>query len=68
MFDSDADWARDTVVDQISDNLETVAANRGVQFLDLRDLFQGREICSTSTRLATPMQGRRAPRATGRDS
>ena len=57
VYDSDADWARDTVVGQISDGLAAVAADRGVQFLDLRDLFQGREICSTSTRLATPMQG-----------
>ena len=57
VYDSDANWARDTVVGQISDGLAAVAADRGVQFLDLRDLFQGREICSTSTRLATPTQG-----------
>jgi hypothetical protein len=56
VYDSDADWARDTVVNQISDSLATVAADRGVQFMDLRDLFQGRELCSETTRLATPTQ------------
>ena len=64
VYDSDANWARDTVVGQISDAVASVAADRGVQFLDLRDLFQGREICSTSTRLATPTQG---PSATTSD-
>jgi hypothetical protein len=57
VYDSDADWARDSVVDQIADHLKAVAADRGVQFMDLRDLLQGREMCSTSTRLATPTQG-----------
>jgi lysophospholipase L1-like esterase len=57
VYNTDADWARDSVVNQISDNLKTVAASRGVQFLDLRNLLQGREMCSTSTRLATPTQG-----------
>ena len=32
--------------------------------MDLRDLLQGREMCSTSTRLATPTQG---PSATTSD-
>jgi len=57
VYDSDANWARDSVVDQISDNLKAVAVDRGVQFMDLRDLLQGREMCSKSTRLATPTQG-----------
>ncbi|MEV8098405.1 GDSL-type esterase/lipase family protein [Kitasatospora sp. NPDC085879] len=50
----DADWARDSLVPQISDRLAAVAAAKGVQFLDLRDLLQGREVCSTATRLAVP--------------
>jgi len=54
IYDSDATWARDSVVNQIANGLKTVAAGRGVQFLDLRDLLQSREMCSTSTRLATP--------------
>lgn len=50
----DADWARDSLVPQISARLAAVAAAKGVQFLDLRDLLQGREVCSTATRLAAP--------------
>lgn len=42
------------MVDQIGNGLKSVAAARGVQFLDLRDLLQSREMCSTSTRLADP--------------
>ena len=56
VYNSDATWARDSVVDQIANNLGSVAANKGVQFLDLRNLLQGREMCSVSTRLATPLQ------------
>ena len=55
VYDSDATWARDSVVSQISNGLKAVAASRGVQFLDLRDLLQGRELCSVSTRLADPL-------------
>jgi lysophospholipase L1-like esterase len=52
-YDTDADWARDSVVNQISDGLKFVAISEGVQFLDLRDAFEGREICSKSTRQAS---------------
>jgi lysophospholipase L1-like esterase len=54
VYNSDATWARDSVVSQIATGLKSVAASRGVQFLDLRDLLQGREMCSVSTRLADP--------------
>jgi len=54
VYNSDATWARDSVVSQISNGLKAVAASRGVQFLDLRNLLQGREMCSVSTRLADP--------------
>jgi GDSL-like Lipase/Acylhydrolase family len=49
----DSDWARDSLIPQISNRLAAVAAARGVQFLDLRDALQGREVCSTATRQAT---------------
>jgi len=52
-WDQDATWARDSLVPQISDRLAGVAAAKGVQFLDLRDLLQGREVCAKATRLAT---------------
>ncbi len=45
-WNSDATWARDSLVRQISDNLKAVAAAKGVQFLDLRDQLEDREVCS----------------------
>ncbi|MEY9949635.1 GDSL-type esterase/lipase family protein [Kitasatospora sp. GAS1066B] len=56
-WNADSDWARDSLVPEISDNLAAVAASHGVQFLDLRDFLQGREVCSTATQLATPGAG-----------
>ncbi|WP_051965849.1 GDSL-type esterase/lipase family protein [Kitasatospora mediocidica] len=53
-WDADSDWARDTMVPEISEQLAAVAAGRGVQFLDLRDFLQGREVCSTSDQQAAP--------------
>ncbi|WP_329561708.1 GDSL-type esterase/lipase family protein [Kitasatospora sp. NBC_01266] len=53
-WNADSDWARDTMVPEVSDQLAQVAAAKGVQFMDLRDFLQGREVCSTATQLATP--------------
>ncbi len=53
-WDTDSDWARDSLVPQVADRLAAVAADRGVQFLDLRDVLQGREVCSTATAMAAP--------------
>lgn len=52
-YDVDADWARDSVVSQIANGIKFVAVQRGAQFLDLRDAFQGREICSKTTQQAS---------------
>ncbi|WP_082527198.1 GDSL-type esterase/lipase family protein [Kitasatospora sp. MBT63] len=60
-WNQDADWARDSLVPQISNGIAAVAAAKGVQFLDLRDLLQGREVCSKATKLATSSS---APSAT----
>ncbi|MFJ8624686.1 GDSL-type esterase/lipase family protein [Kitasatospora sp. NPDC093550] len=56
-WDGDADWARDTMVPQISQALAGVAAAKGAQFLDLSDMLQGREVCSTATRQPTATTG-----------
>lgn len=48
-WNEDADWARDSLVPQIADNLEAVAASKGVEFLDVRDLLEDREVCSIHT-------------------
>ena len=52
-WNSDLDWARGSLVNQIADNLRAVAAGRGVQFLDLRDLMDGREVCARASSLVT---------------
>ncbi|MER7754922.1 GDSL-type esterase/lipase family protein [Kitasatospora sp. NPDC097643] len=56
-WDGDADWARDSMVPQISQALAGVAASKGAQFLDLSDMLQGREVCSTATRQPTSTSG-----------
>ena len=52
-WNRDLDWARDSLVAQIASNLRSVASSKGVQFLELRDSMQGREVCSRATSLAT---------------
>jgi lysophospholipase L1-like esterase len=56
-WNQDSDWARDTLVPEISAALRNVADSKGVQFLDLQGALQGHENCSTSTQLATSTQG-----------
>ncbi|WP_371521306.1 GDSL-type esterase/lipase family protein [Kitasatospora sp. NBC_01300] len=56
-WDGDADWARDSMVPQISKSLAGVASSKGAQFLDLSDMLQGREVCSTATRQPTATAG-----------
>ncbi|WP_455352199.1 GDSL-type esterase/lipase family protein [Streptomyces sp. SYSU K217416] len=48
-WNKDSDWARDSLVPQIAGRLKAVAAAKGVQFLDLRDMLQGREVCARTT-------------------
>ncbi|WP_267243976.1 GDSL-type esterase/lipase family protein [Streptomyces sp. PR69] len=55
-WDKDADWARDGLVPQLADRLKAVAAAKGAQFLDLRDMLQGREVCAGASRLVSASQ------------
>ncbi|MFG2142725.1 GDSL-type esterase/lipase family protein [Streptomyces sp. NPDC048696] len=52
-WDRDSDWARDSLVPQIAGRLKDVAAAKGAQFLDLRDMLQGREVCATGSTLVS---------------
>jgi hypothetical protein len=52
-WNGDSDWARDTLIPEISSALRTEAHAKGVQFLDLQDAFQGHEVCAASAQLAT---------------
>ncbi len=49
MWDEDANWARDSLTPEISDNLRVVANENGTEFIDLSDALDGREACSLAT-------------------
>ncbi|MDH6108993.1 hypothetical protein P3T36_007136 [Kitasatospora sp. MAP12-15] len=51
---ADSDWARDSMVPEVAGKLAAVAADRGVQFMDLQDVLQGHEVCSTADQMAAP--------------
>ncbi|MEV6159244.1 beta-propeller fold lactonase family protein [Nonomuraea sp. NPDC052129] len=53
MFNDDSDWARNTVIPAISDMLKDVARTQNVEFLDLRNLFDGHEVCAKRAQQAT---------------
>ncbi|MEU6890905.1 GDSL-type esterase/lipase family protein [Streptomyces sp. NPDC046557] len=52
-WNRDSDWARDSLVPQIANGIKAVAAAKGVQFLDLRDMMQGREVCAKASTQVT---------------
>ncbi|MEV4939247.1 GDSL-type esterase/lipase family protein [Streptomyces zaomyceticus] len=52
-WNADSDWARDSLVPQLANRLKGVAAAKGVQFMDLRDALQGREVCARASRQVT---------------
>ena len=51
LWDSDATWARDSLVPQIADMIGAVTTASGAQFLDLRDALAGREVCARTAAL-----------------
>ncbi|MFE2285384.1 GDSL-type esterase/lipase family protein [Streptomyces sp. NPDC059443] len=52
-WNKDSDWARDSLVPQLADRIKGVAAAKGAQFLDLRDMMQGREVCAKASKQVT---------------
>ncbi|MFF8267804.1 GDSL-type esterase/lipase family protein [Streptomyces sp. NPDC016562] len=52
-WNRDSDWARDSLVPQMASRIKGVAEAKGVQFLDLRDMLQGREVCAKASRQVT---------------
>ncbi|MFJ7629200.1 GDSL-type esterase/lipase family protein [Streptomyces sp. NPDC097595] len=59
-FDKDLTWAHDELVPRVSTTLAGAAREAGAEFLDLSRSFEGREVCSTTTRqadLAHPPSG-----------
>jgi lysophospholipase L1-like esterase len=52
-YDADANWVRDDMMSAIAADLRAAAHATGAELLDVRDLFQGREICSKTSALVT---------------
>ncbi len=50
-YDADFNWAKNTVTPFIVDGMRSVAAEKGVQFLDVRDSLNGHEVCHRSSSL-----------------
>ncbi|MFE2555859.1 GDSL-type esterase/lipase family protein [Streptomyces sp. NPDC059352] len=52
-WNADSTWARDSLVPQLANRLKGVATAKGVQFMDLRDALQGREVCAKASKQVT---------------
>lgn len=52
-YDSDFDWAKGTATPFIIDSMRSVAAEKGVQFLDVRDALNGHEVCNVHSSLVS---------------
>jgi hypothetical protein len=50
-YDEDFDWAKHVATPFIIDSMRAVAAEKGVQFLDVRDALDGKEICHQDSAL-----------------
>src|SRR3990172_5568099 len=50
-YDSDFDWAKNVATPFIIDSMRAVAAEKGVQFLDVRDSLNGHEVCHRNSSL-----------------
>ena len=52
-YDSDFDWAKYTATPSIVDAMRQVAAEKGVQFLDVQASLDGHQVCHRSSSLVT---------------
>jgi hypothetical protein len=50
-YDTDFDWAKNVATPFIVDSMRQVAAEKGVQFLDVRDSLNGHEVCHKNSSL-----------------
>ncbi len=50
-YDSDFDWAKNVATPFIVDSMRAVAAEKGVQFLDVRDSLNGHQVCHRNSSL-----------------
>ncbi|MEV8476488.1 GDSL-type esterase/lipase family protein [Streptomyces sp. NPDC051173] len=52
-YNTDSDWARDTLVGGMGDRLRRAASETGATFLDVKNAFTGHELCAKEDRQAT---------------
>ena len=52
-YNADFDWAKNVATPFIVDSMRTVAAEKGVQFLDVRNALNGHESCHRNSSLVT---------------
>jgi hypothetical protein len=52
-YDADFDWAKNVATPYIIDGMRAVAAEKGVQVLDVRDSLNGHEVCHRSSSLVS---------------
>ena len=50
-YDADFDWAKNVATPLIVDSMRAVAAEKSVQFLDVRDSLNGHEVCHRNSSL-----------------
>jgi hypothetical protein len=50
-YDADANWAKNTATPFIVNAMKSIAIEKGVQFLDVRDALNGHEVCHKSSSL-----------------
>jgi hypothetical protein len=50
-YDADFDWAKNVAAPLMIDGMRAVAAEKGVQFLDVRDSLNGHEVCHRNSSL-----------------
>lgn len=56
-YDADFNWAKQVATPFIVDSMREVAAEKGVQFLDVRDALNGHEVCHRNSSLVTGSSG-----------
>lgn len=52
-YDEDFNWAKNVGAPYMIDSMRSVAASKGVQFLDVRDALNGHEVCNEDSSLVT---------------
>ena len=56
VYDEDLDWVRHDFVGKIDDLYKELALEKGIEFLSLKDAFDGKEVCGRDATVATVNQ------------